>query len=288
MSGSSSLAYAMMNGLGNEILVVDLRGGVGMIETGRIRALAAQPDFRFDQLMAIEDARSADAAAYVRIYNSDGSETGACGNGSRCVAWFLTRGADRDAIVFETTSGLVACRREGPWTFSADMGRPRFGWRDIPLSRPVADTTAVEMLLPASCAGLGRPAVVSMGNPHAVFWTSEPDRFDLATIGPILERHQDFPERVNVSLANVANRRRIVLRVWERGAGLTRACGTAACAALVSAARLGMCERRGVVVLPGGELQIAWGADDRVLMTGPCELEREGRLDAAAFEPTRG
>jgi diaminopimelate epimerase len=272
--------YAMMNGLGNEILVVDLRGGAGVLNADEVRGLARRPGLQFDQLMAIEDARSADAAAFVRIYNSDGSETGACGNGSRCVAWFLTRDSACDEVTFETKAGLIACRRRGPWRFSADMGPPNFDWRAIPLRRAVADTGAVDLSLPAAWAELGPASVASMGNPHAVFWVADLDRFDLAVIGPVLERHDDFPERVNVSLAKIVDREHIVVRVWERGVGLTRACGTAACAVVVSAARLGKCERRCTVRLPGGELEIVWGADDRVVMTGPFELEGEGRLDA--------
>jgi diaminopimelate epimerase len=279
MSALADCAYAKMNGLGNEILVLDLRSTKGTASGAEIRALA--PQFAFDQMMTIHAARRSDAAAFVRIYNADGSEAGACGNGNRCVAWFLLHDGEQDELRIETASGIIDCVRKSSWEFTVDMGRPRFLWNEIPLREPVADTSRVDLGSEAAEAGLGRASVVSMGNPHAIFWVEDFDRIDLGRVGPRLERHAMFPQRANISLARVTGRDRIDLKVWERGAGLTRACGTAACAALAAAARLDVCDRTGRVALPGGELAIEQLPDDHILMTGPCELESEGRLESA-------
>jgi diaminopimelate epimerase len=278
MSSLSDCVYAKMNGLGNQILVLDLRDSAASLESAQIARLARVPNLAFDQLMAVRPRVQPGTEAFVQIYNSDGSEVGACGNGSRCVAWFLLRDDERREINFETAAGVIACRRESEWEFSADMGAPRFAWDEIPVSRPIPDTSAAAIVLDPGDAALGRPSLVSMGNPHAIFWLESLDRFDLGRVGPRLERHPDFPERANISFARIIDRDHIELRVWERGAGLTLACGTAACAAAVAAARLGQCDRRCRVTLPGGDLWIDWRADDHVLMRGPCALEREGRL----------
>ena len=289
MSALANRAYAKMNGLGNDILVVDLRGGsepgdaAQVVDAAQVRALALAPGFSFDQLMAVHAPRSPGTEAFVLIYNADGSTTGACGNGSRCVAWFLLRGGTRVDVAFETEGGLIACHRLGAWQFSADMGRPRLDWTEIPVRAAVPDTRSAAIALGASEAALGPASLVSMGNPHAIFWVEDFAKFDLARIGPLLERHPDFPERANISLAKIVSRDHIALKVWERGAGLTKACGTAACAAVVAASRLGRSDRRARVSLPGGDLCIDWGEDDHVRMTGPCALEREGRLNPEAF-----
>lgn len=289
MSALAGCAYAKMNGLGNEILVLDLRSTNEAPSAAEIRALAGAPQLAFDQMMTIHPARGSDAAAFVRIYNADGSEAGSCGNGTRCVAWFLLREGERNDLRIETISGIVDCIRRSPWDFTVDMGRPGLAWNEIPLREPVGDTRRLDLDLDSTDAGagagtdarLGPASVVSMGNPHAIFWVEDFGGVDLARVGPRLERHAMFPERANISLARIASRERIELHVWERGAGLTRACGTAACAVLVAAARLDFCGRSARVALPGGELAIEWRADDHVLMSGPCELEREGRLDRA-------
>jgi diaminopimelate epimerase len=161
------------------------------------------------------------------------------------------------------------------------MGRPRFGWHDIPLARPFEDTKAIDLSIvpPGGGPGLVSPSVVNVGNPHAVFWVDDIDAYDLAHLGPRLETHPLFPERANISLAHVTSPRTIAVRTWERGAGLTRACGSAACATAVTAARKGLAERHLTVTLPGGPLEIEWRADDHIWMTGPVELEHEGILD---------
>ena len=288
MSPLADCAYAKMNGLGNEILVLDLRSREGAASLAEVRLLARAPGLAFDQMMTIHSSRRPEADAFVRIYNADGSETGACGNGTRCVAWYLLRGGERNELRLETPSGLIDCVRRSPWDFTVDMGAPGLAWKDIPLSDPVADTRSVELVLDPADAELGRPSVVSMGNPHAIFWVADFGRVDLKHAGPRLENHRMFPERANISFARVTGRNAIDLKVWERGAGLTRACGTAACAVLVAAVRLDLCERAAQVTLPGGALAIEWRGDDHVLLSGPCELESEGRLDPSLLAQVSG
>jgi diaminopimelate epimerase len=273
--------FVKMNGLGNEIIVVDLRRAPQPIEPAEARAAARQEPY--DQLMALYPARGgADAA--VRIYNNDGSEAGACGNGMRCVAALIAAETGRAAVNFETAAGVISCHHTGEF-FTVDMGRPRWRWDEIPLAREFADTRAIELHYgPAAAPILQSPSVVSMGNPHAIFWVDDPQAYDLATIGPTLEHDPLFPERANITLAAIPSRDRLVIRTWERGAGLTQACGSAAGAAAVAAARLGRAERRLTVRLPGGELVVEWrGSDDHVLMTGPVAYEHKGRFDAALF-----
>lgn len=269
-----------MNGLGNEIAILDLRGSRLRVDAAAVRAIAhAHP---FDQLMVIGDPRTRGTEAFVEIYNRDGSEAGACGNGARCVAFFLFHDRPEDELAIETAAGRLDCRRLDRWTYSVDMGAPRFAWQAIPVSRDVGDTAAVGF----EHAGTQmRAALVNMGNPHAVFFVDNLAAIDLADFGPRLEHHELFPERANISLAEVVARDHIRLKVWERGAGLTLACGSAACAALVAAARAGLTARRARVSLPGGDLTIAWrDGDDHVIMTGPVAFEYEKPLDAGLFD----
>jgi diaminopimelate epimerase len=272
-----------MNGLGNEIIVVDMRSAPDRITAADARSAAA--GVPYDQLMAIYPPRGAGTDAFVRIYNSDGSEAGACGNGMRCVADILLNESGRTALAVETPAGILNCWPGGTrLTATVDMGRPRFEWNEIPLAVAVADTRAIDLTVGADGGPVLRsPSAASMGNPHAVFWVEDINAWDLAALGPIAENHPIFPERANISLAHVAAPDHIILRVWERGAGLTRACGSAACAALVCGFRIGKTGRLATVTLPGGDLRIEWRADDHVLMTGPVEYEFEGRFDAALF-----
>ena len=280
---STGIPFAKMNGLGNEIVVVDLRGSRRVLDAGEARAIAARPASRFDQMMVLHDAKVAGTEAYVRIYNTDGSEAEACGNGMRCIAWRVAERTGRKALKFETKAGVLDVAVEGIDRITVDMGKPRFGWRDIPLAEPFHDTRAIELQIgPIDKPILHSPSVVNVGNPHAVFWVTDVSAYDLGRIGPMLENHPIFPERANISLAHVASPTAITLRVWERGAGLTKACGSAACAATVCAARRKLTERAVTVTLPGGPLHIEWRADDRILMTGPVELEHEGMLEALA------
>jgi diaminopimelate epimerase len=290
MSALANRRYLKMNGLGNEITVLDLRGTNLVVSAGEARAIAANPRSRFDQLMVLHDPVSPGTDAYLRIYNTDGSESGACGNGTRCVAWALM--ADPmmarphgDALVLETRAGLLPTQRVSERVFTVDMGAPRLAWHEIPLRDPLPDTRAIPLQVAAADAPeLDAPSAVNMGNPHAIFFVEDVAAFALETIGPLLETHPIFPERANISLAHVRSPEHIALRVWERGAGLTRACGSAACATLVAAARRRLTGRKATVTLPGGDLLIEWReADDHVLMTGSVEREHEGTLSPELF-----
>jgi len=280
---SSGIPFRKMNGLGNEIVVVDLRGSRRVLDAGEARAIAARPASHFDQMMVLHDAKAAGTEAYVRIYNADGSEAEACGNGMRCIAWLAAETTGRKALKFETKAGVLDVAVESIDRIAVDMGRPKFGWRDIPLAEQFHDTRAIELQIgPIDRPILHSPSVVNVGNPHAVFWVADVDAYDLGRIGPMLENHPIFPERANISLAHVTSPAAITLRVWERGAGLTKACGSAACATTVCAARKKLTGRAVTVTLPGGPLGIEWREDDRILMTGPVELEHEGVLEALA------
>jgi diaminopimelate epimerase len=233
--------------------------------------------------MVLHDAKAAGTEAYVRIYNADGSEAEACGNGMRCIAWLAAEKTGRKALKFETKAGVLDVAVESIDRITVDMGKPKFGWRDIPLAEQFHDTRAIELQIgPIDRPILHSPSVVNVGNPHAVFWVAGVDAYDLGRIGPMLENHPIFPERANISLAHVISPTAITLRVWERGAGLTKACGSAACAATVCAARKKLTGRAVTVTLPGGPLGIEWREDDRIFMTGPVELEHEGVLEALA------
>ena len=276
---------ARMNGAGNKILVLDLRGANFVPTPAEARAIHRAPGLDYDQMMTLTDARTPGTAAYVLIYNNDGSLAEACGNGTRCVADRLCRELGVERLTVETSAGLIACERLGDATFRVDMGPPRFAWNEIPLARAVDDTRRVALPLAGAPAELAFASVVNMGNPHAVFFVADAKAIDLAAIGPRYETHPMFPEKANVTFAEILARDDILARVWERGVGATLACGSAACATLVAAARLGLAGRSAKVRLPGGDLFIEWReSDDRVRMTGPVVFEREIRLEASLFE----
>ncbi|GJD31695.1 Diaminopimelate epimerase [Methylobacterium adhaesivum] len=294
MSALAHRRFLKMHGAGNAIVVLDLRGTDIRVAAAEARAIARHPASAFDQLMVIHDASTPDTDAALRIYNTDGSEAGACGNGTRCVAYAMlddpamARPAESGRLTLETRGGLVSVKRLAERAFTVDMGRPRLAWDEIPLAEPVQDTRRIELQIgPIDAPILHSPAVVNMGNPHAIFFVDrDPDTYDLARIGPMLEHHPVFPDRANISLARVTGPDRITLRVWERGAGLTLACGTAACATVVAASRRRLIGRGATVSLPGGDLVIEWRADDHVLMTGPVALEWDGTFAPALFDET--
>ncbi|HEX2553006.1 MAG TPA: diaminopimelate epimerase [Microvirga sp.] len=290
MSALANRRFLKMNGLGNEITVLDLRGTKLRVSPAEARAVASDPRSRFDQLMVLHDPLTPGTDAYLRIYNTDGSESGACGNGTRCVAWAMTSDPlmarpHGEALTLETQAGLLPARRVDATVFTVDMGAPRLRWDEIPLRDPFQDTRAIELQIgPIDEPILHTPSVVNMGNPHAIFWVDDVEAYELDRFGPLLENHPIFPERANISLAAVKSPEHIVLRVWERGVGLTRACGSAACAALVAASRKRLTRRKATVTLPGGDLLIEWRErDDHVLMTGPVELEHEGTFAPELF-----
>ncbi len=278
--------FTRMNGLGNEIVVVDLRRSQAAVSAEEARAAAQPPAAAYDQLMTLHAPRTPGTDAYVRIYNNDGSEVGACGNGTRCIASLLFEETGKDALTFETSSGLPNCwKADAPGLVTVDMGKPSFAWNEIPLAEEFRDTRGIELQIgPIDKPILHTPSVVSMGNPHAIFWVDDVNAYDLAQIGPLLENHPIFPERANITLAHIVDRNHITIRTWERGAGLTQACGSAACATAVVAARLKRTERKVRITLPGGDLFIEWRvSDDHVLMTGPVEFEGKGSFDPALF-----
>ena len=284
MSALANKSFAKMNGVGNAIVVVDLRGAPVAISAGEARAIAA--GIPFDQLMALYPPRLPGTEAFIRIYNSDGSEAGACGNGMRCVARQTFAASDQNSLTFETRAGLLnTWRGASPETFTVDMGKPKFGWQEIPLAEEFRDTRSIELQIgPIDAPVLHTPSAVNMGNPHAIFWVDDVNAYDLPRFGPLLENHPIFPDRANISLAQIQDRDHIIVRTWERGAGLTRACGSAACAVAVAAARLKRANRKVTISLPGGDLLLEWReSDDHVLMTGPTEFEYEGRFDPALF-----
>lgn len=281
---NARVPFARMNGIGNEIIVADMRGRADRISAAAAIAINADPATRFDQIMAIHDPRTPGTDAYVEILNSDGSHAQACGNGTRCVVQALAAETGRKAFTFETVAGLLSATEHEDGLISVDLGKPRFGWQDIPLAEEFRDTRMIELQIgPIDAPVLHSPSVASMGNPHAIFWV---DRdvwsFELDRFGPLLENHPLFPERANITIAQVTARDAMTIRTWERGAGLTLACGSAACAAAVSAARTNRTGRTVTVTAPsGGKLAIEWRDDDHVIMTGPAEWEFSGTFDPA-------
>lgn len=266
-----------MNGLGNEIVVVDFRKSDRVFTAAEAAAIATAPRSHFDQMMVMHAPRTAGTDAYVLIYNTDGSESGACGNGTRCIGLVVSEETGKKSLRFETKPGILDVVVRDASAITVDMGEPKFGWQDIPLVEEFRDTRAIELQVgPIDAPLIHSPSVVNVGNPHAIFWVDRLDVVDLGKVGPMLEHHRMFPERANISLAVIRSEREIDLKVWERGAGLTRACGTAACAAAVCAARTNRTGRSVKVNLPGGPLFIDWTKSNRILMTGPAELEYAG------------
>lgn len=269
-----------MNGLGNEIVVVDLRGQKRVLTSAETLAVATDPLSRFDQMMVLHDPKTPGTEAFIRIYNTDGSEARACGNGMRCVSWLTFQAIGRTAFRFETLPGVVEASVIDQEHITVDMGQPKFAWNEIPLAEPFHDTRRIELQIgPIDDPILHSPSVVNVGNPHAVFWVDDISRYELDRFGPLLENHPIFPDRANISLAHVVSSTVIELRTWERGAGLTRACGSAACAAGVLGAHTKRTDRKVTVHVPGGALTIEWDARNRIKMTGPATDEYAGAYD---------
>jgi diaminopimelate epimerase len=276
------LPFRKMNGLGNEFIIFDGREAPVRLAADAIRALGrADGGIGFDQMITVERSK-AGADVFMRIHNRDGGEVDACGNATRCIGWLVMGENGRKTASIETNAGLLNAYDTGtPELIAVDMGRPRFGWQEIPLAEEFRDTRAIELQIgPIDAPILHSPSAVNMGNPHAIFFVDDVEAYDLARLGPLLENHPIFPERANISLAHVTARDAIAVKTWERGVGLTRACGTAACAAAVAAMRKKLCDHRVTVTLPGGPLAIEWREDGHVMMTGPVEMEFEGLLDA--------
>jgi len=272
----AALAFTKMHGLGNDFVVIDARVHPVDLTADQVRALADRHrGIGFDQIMVIKDSDAADAGLHMA--NADGATVGACGNGTRCVAALLLDELQQDTITLDTASGLVSASAAADGLTTVDMGPARTDWQDIPVARTM-ETLHLDLTYETPVGPLADPVGVNMGNPHAVFFVEDIARYDLGTFGRDIEHHPLFPERANISLAQVTNDT-IKLVVWERGVGLTLACGTAACAALVAAARRDLCGRSAPVHLPGGALQITWRDDNHVLMTGPVATSFSGTVD---------
>jgi diaminopimelate epimerase len=274
--------FRKMNGLGNDFVVLDGRARPLALASEAVKAIAdREGGIGCDQLIALEPSGKADV--FMRIWNADGGEVSACGNAARCVAALVAEERGRSDVKVETEAGVLDATVNKDGTVTVDMGSPRFDWEDIPLAEPFADTRYIELQVgPIDAPVLHSPSVVNVGNPHCIFFVDDVDAYDLARLGPMLEHHPLFPERANISLAQVMAPDALKLRTWERGAGLTQACGTAACAAAVAAARLKRTGRKVKVTLPGGDLLIEWReGDGHILMTGPYSLDFEGTLPAS-------
>lgn len=271
--------YIRMNGAGNAFIVVQAFEEPFHPTEAEVRALAdpASGAGGFDQLIGVEPSETADA--FMRVWNADGSMVQTCGNALRCVGWLLLEATDKEEVVIDTLAGPTTARRAGDHQVTVDMGAPRLDWTEVPLAEEM-DTRGIELQVgPIDAPVLHTPGAVSMGNPHVVFFTDRQDDAFVRGSGSLVEHHPLFPEGVNVGFANVIDREHIRLRVWERGAGLTLACGTGACAALVATARRGLTDRKATVAVDGGELTIDWDeATGHVFMTGPVEVERTGLL----------
>lgn len=279
MTDTASIPFRKMNGLGNDFVVLDARQRPFVLGAEEARRIGDRKSgVGCDQVIVIEPSDKADV--FMRIFNADGSEVSACGNATRCIALLASEEIGRPDVSVETSAGLLKAKVESAGSITIDMGRPRFAWNEIPLAEPFEDTTGIELQIgPIDAPTLHTPSVVNVGNPHAIFWVDDVNAHDLGRAGPLLENHPIFPERANISLAEVTSPNSLKLRTWERGAGLTRACGTAACAAAIAAARKGLTERQVAVELPGGTLFIEWTENDHILMRGPAELEFEGTLE---------
>ncbi len=271
------LAFIKMHGLGNDFVVIDGRARDVGLNGARARAISdRRTGVGCDQVIVIENSEEPLADAFMRIFNSDGSQVSACGNATRCVASLLMKEKSAKEVTIQTLAGLLDAEDADEGLITVDMGRVGMDWRDMPLSE-ARDTRDLGI----ESGPLKAPVGVSVGNPHAVFFVDDAEAVDLETHGPVIERHPLFPEYVNVEAAQVVSPSEIRVRVWERGAGLTRACGTGACASLVAAARRGLTTREADVVLDGGRLRIQWLKDDHVLMTGPVATSFTGAIDGS-------
>ena len=270
-----------MNGAGNAFILIDARGAAHAPSPSAEQVHVMRQARAFDQLIVLSD--GADGRLTLRFWNSDGGEVDACGNGTRAAAWHVFEGERARAVIFDTAAGPRSARRLANGEAEVDLGPPRLHWREIPLAREM-DTRRLDFAVEAAGVRLEAPGAASMGNPHAVFFVEDVDALPLERLGPAVEHDALFPERVNAGFAQVQAPDEIRLRVWERGAGLTLACGTGACAALVAGHRRGLVGRRVRVLADGGRLSVRWAGEDEagaVLLSGP--VERDGELDLAAL-----
>jgi diaminopimelate epimerase len=274
------LPFLKMHGLGNDFVVIDLRNRRVALTLPQRRWIAdRRRGIGCDQLILLEQPTQKVADVFMRIHNPDGGEAGACGNATRCVAAKLMAEKATNHVIVETISGRLDADAMDGGRIAVDMGLVQLDWREIPLSE-ACDT----LHLPMNLGPLSDPVGVNVGNPHAVFFVPDAEKVDLATVGPMLERNRLFPERANIEVAHIVSPDRIRMRVWERGAGITQACGSGACATLVAAARRKLTGRSATIVLDGGELQIDWLPDNHVRMTGDWAESFRGEIDIAELE----
>ncbi len=278
MSANTHIPFRKMNGLGNDFIIVDGRSEARRFTPEQIHGWSHRKSgIGCDQFIVMEKSDVADMR--MRIYNAEGHEVESCGNATRCVADILFNETGSDAATIDTKGGFLVCRKAEQGLVTVDMGVPKFGWQDIPLAEEFHDTRGIELQIgPIDAPVLHTPSVANVGNPHAIFWVDDLEVTDLSKTGPLLENHPIFPERANISLAHVLSPDHIEVKVWERGVGLTLACGTAACAVAVSAARTKRTGREVTVSLPGGDLFIEWDDRGHMLMTGPVTYDFEGEL----------
>jgi diaminopimelate epimerase len=270
------VAFIKMHGLGNDFVVLDARHGALALDDAVVRRLGdRRRGVGFDQLLVLEPAQNPDADLFMRIYNPDGSESGACGNGTRCVAALALDESGREASVIETRRGLLHAHVAEQGRVTVDMGAALTAWDDVPLGEP-CDTLSLDAVAEGP---LQSPTAIGMGNPHCVFFVPDAEAIALETLGPKIEHHPLFPARTNVEVASLTGPDRLRLRVWERGVGITEACGSGACATAVAAVRRGLTGRQVSLDLDGGRLEIEWRErDGHVLMTGPVATSFAGEV----------
>jgi diaminopimelate epimerase len=277
MTVATPIPFRKMNGLGNDFVVLDARVVPLAISETVAKAIAdRKTGIGCDQLIVLEKSSGYDVR--MRIWNAEGGEVQSCGNASRCIADLLFEENETNTATISTKGGILIASKAGDKMVTIDQGVPKFGWKDIPLSEPFADTRHIEMQYgPIDHPLIHSPSVVNVGNPHCIFWVDDLDVVDLGRAGPMLENHPLFPERANISFAKVVARDHIILRVWERGAGLTKACGTAACATMAAGHRIKIIDAKCKITLPGGDLHMAVReSDGHILMTGPVAYEFDG------------
>jgi diaminopimelate epimerase len=277
----NGVPFIKMHGLGNDFVVLDGRANSFALGPDQVRGIADRhKGVGCDQVILLEKTDTGLADVAMRIFNADGGEVEACGNASRCVAALLMDELKRDHLIIETKAGLLDAEENPDGAITIDMGRAKLDWRDIPLAEAL-DT----LHLPLSMGPLSDPVGVNMGNPHAVFFVEDAEAIDLGVAGPVIEHHPLFPERTNVEVVQVIAPNKLRVRVWERGTGITLACGTGACAALVAANRRGLAARKAEIVLDGGSLSVEWLKDEHVLMSGPAEISFTGKLARDMLTP---
>jgi diaminopimelate epimerase len=271
----TDIQFTKMHGLGNDFVVIDDRARAIGIDEPMARAIGnRRTGVGFDQLLILEPPTNGDADVFMRIRNPDGTEAEACGNGTRCVASVVMDELGRDQVNVQTVAGLLETRRAANGQVTVNMGPANLDWREIPLAEQ-ADTLNTGI----SCGPLNNAVCVNMGNPHAVFFIDNVGDIDLERVGPELEHHPMFPERANIEIVQLVGTDHLRMRVWERSAGITQACGSGACAVGVAAHRRGLTGRKVTVDLDGGPLGIEWRDDNSVLMTGPVATSYTGRLE---------